>query len=88
MAWWAGFRVPPPVFQSFLVRAVGSGAVVAIVMTLMVGLLDGWLNHPTVPEVIVLVAVGAVTSGVLMSLWYHLKAARLDLPDWDDYGDA
>jgi hypothetical protein len=88
LAWWAGIRVRPPVFQSFAVRAVLFGAFWWILFPLLALIANGWFVHFELATAIVLGAVGAVTLGVFMSFHYQMKALWLDLPDWDDYGES
>jgi hypothetical protein len=89
LAWWAGLRVRPPVFQPFWSVAVFNGTFSGVVFGVSVWLLT-WLlegRHSSL-QTIALSACMGVFVGLFMGRFYGDHARTLKLPNWDDYGGA
>jgi hypothetical protein len=79
-AWRLGFRIRPPLYQTFAELAIGMGTGFGLGWGLLAWILVWGPEGRPVTDVIVATLVGGVSFGLIMAAYYRWKAHRLRLP--------
>ncbi|MEJ7759046.1 MAG: DUF6404 family protein [Gemmatimonadaceae bacterium] len=83
LAWRAGLRVRPPLYQPFAALAVGIGIGFAVVWGLVMWLLFWRAESFGLTNVLVRAVVTGTVYGVSLAFYYRWKASKLRLPPLD-----
>ena len=82
LAWLLGWKVKPPLFLGFFALFFGLG----IPFSILWGILMGLMGHFSSFENGIFPSVGAgIIFGLIMAIYYRVKARELDLPPWNHY---
>jgi hypothetical protein len=83
LAWRLGLRIPPPLYQSFGARSLGTGTGFALSYGLVMWNLVWRPDGQTPMHAIVLSLIAGALFGLFMGLFYRWKARSLRLPSID-----
>jgi hypothetical protein len=78
--WRLGFRVKPPLYQSFVMSVVTNGAGFAITLGLFKLLFDAFTDGSSPSATIVASCVGGLVFGLIMAFTLGRQARRIQLP--------